>query len=420
LGKLAEDLLAILRSLLGPIQASLRRNTGLALLSLALAFTLWIFITDTERDIRTGVLPFDAVVETVNVPPDVVVGVPISPLRLRIEVAEDEWESLTTVDFRATVDLFGQPQGTHELPVRAETLSGRGGLRIIQAIPDKVEVTLEPLFSKAVPVVVQTISEPPRGYEMEDPQPESDNVIVSGPEGLVSLVRDAVTKVDVTGQTSDFKGALTLRATDALGRSVERVVLEPEVMNVLVPIRPTQFSRVLLVSPTLQGTAAAGYNVVSVSLDPSVVTAVGPLETLSGLNVIRTAGVDITDATTNVVRQVSLEVPPGVSIVEGDEVRVTARVAQAQGQATFQVVLNAQNLSPDLRLATSLPILEVSLSGPVPLLSTISALDIVATLDLEDLMEGGHTVQPRVQVPSGLVMASLFPSPVQVVLEPKP
>ena len=191
-------------------------------------------------------------------------------------------------------------------------------------------------------------------------------------------------------------------------------------MNIRVPIGPKEASRVLLASPTLEGSPAPGYNVLSVSVEPSAVTAVGPPEALLGLSVIRTKGIDISGANADLSRRVSLEVPSGVSILEGAEVRVTVRIAPAQGQAAFQVPLAVENLSPDLRLASPLPSLQVALSGPVPTLSQVRPSDIVATLDLKGLPAGRHSVQPRVRAPTGLTVASLSPSMVEVVLEPKP
>lgn len=419
LGRFIQDLGALLRSLLGPIASSLRGNASLAVLSLILAFALWVFITDTENPIRSGVLPVDIPVEAVNLPADVAVAGVIAPVRVRIEVAEDVWDTLTAADFRALVDLFGRQEGTHQAAVTVEALSGRGGLRIIQVIPDKVELVLKPLFSRAVPVVVEISGNPASGYELGEPQPESETVTVSGPEELVGLVREAVARVDVTGLTRDLQQAFRLRATDGRGQGVEGVVVEPAVINIRLPIRQKEFSRVLPVSPVLEGSPAEGYNVAGVSVDPPVVTVIGPLEAVSTLSLVRTKALDIGGAVSDVVTTVSLVLLPGISVAGSRDVQVTVRITPALGQAIFQVAPAIQNLGPDLRIANSLPPLTVTLSGELPTLRSLRPLDIIAVLDLDGLGAGTHTLQPKLQLPPGLLVVSVSPSEVQVVLEPR-
>src|SRR3990172_3630797 len=97
------SLLALLRS----AARSVRANLGLALLSVVLAFGLWIFVTDTENPTRTGVVPVDLTVEPVNPAADVVVANELAAVQPRIKVAQDVWEALTAADFEATVDLSG-------------------------------------------------------------------------------------------------------------------------------------------------------------------------------------------------------------------------------------------------------------------------------------------------------------------------
>lgn len=410
-------LVGLLRSLFGGTGRSLRSNAGLATLSLVLAFSLWIFVTDTEETRRSGVLPVDIPVEAVNVPSALAVEGAIAPVRVRLEVAEDVWDGLTTDDFRATVDLFGLQEGNQPIAVMVEALSSRGGLRITQTIPEEVEVILKPLFSKSVPVVVEIIGDPLDGYELGDPLPESKTVVVSGSEELVALVREARTQVEVTGLSGDLERAFRLRATDGLGRGVEGVVVEPAVINIRVPIGQ---GRVLLVSPTVQGSVAEGYNVAGVTVEPAVVTVVGSVPELSALRVVPTERVIIEGATSDVLRTVSLQVPTGVSIIGSQEVEVRVRIRPALGQATFQVTPDIQNLDSDLRIANSLPTLTITLTGELLTLTSLSPLDIIAALDLDALEEGSHMVSPKVEAPPDVAVVFVTPSEVEVVLEVKP
>ncbi|MFQ6019444.1 MAG: YbbR-like domain-containing protein [Dehalococcoidia bacterium] len=418
LSRFIEELFTRLRSLLWPVVGSVRGNASLAALSLVLAFSLWIFVTDTENPTRSGVLPVDIPVEPVNVPTDMVVAGDISAVRARIEVAEDVWDTLRAEDFRATADLLGLQEGTHEVQVEVEALTGRGGIRITRVIPDTVQVVLKPLFSRSVPVEVEISGSPASGHELGEPELQTDSVIVSGPEELVSLVRDAEARVDVTGLTSDLEHAFRLRATDGRGQAVEGVVVEPGVVNILVPIRQVEVSRVMLVSPLLTGSPAEGYNLVGVTVEPPLVTVFGSAQALSDLSAVSTSEVSVADASADVVRAVALDLPEGVTLAGGGEVRVTARIAPALGREAFQVTLAVENLGNGLRIANvPLPALVVTLSGELPTLQSLRPGDIGAVLDLGGLDAGKHAVKPKVEPPSDVRVVSLAPARVTVELK---
>src|SRR3990172_5686991 len=181
LKELGAEALAFLRALVWPVASSVRDNVGLAALSVVLGFALWIFVTDTENPTRSGVLPFD-------------------------------------------------------LPVRVEPLTGRGNLRVTQVIPDTLQVELKSLFSKSVSVSVSLEGTPPPGYEATVPKLEAETVLVTGTQDRVTLVSEAVAKLDLSGHTEDLTQAVRLEARDSRGFLVEGVSLEPSVMNVSVEI----------------------------------------------------------------------------------------------------------------------------------------------------------------------------------------
>ena len=415
MGRFLQELSGFLRSLFGPALGSLRGNASLAFLSVTLAFALWIFVTDTENPLRSDVLPFDIAVEGVNPAADVAIAGPIPPVRVRVEAPEDIWESLTVDDFQAAADLFGLREGTHEVEVRV--ITERSRVTITRVIPNTVEVVLKPLFSKSVPVTVEVVGAPPAGYQMGTPLPEVNTVLASGPEDLLTLVGQAVARVDVTGLTADVVQAFRLQASDALGRRVEGVELEPSLMNVRIPIRQVQFSRLLPVSPVLLGSPAVGYNVTGVSVEPAAVTALGSQEALGNLSVLRTKPIDIEGATVAVLTTVALDLPAGVTVSGNSDVTATVQILPALGQATFQVTPTVTNLAPGLRLTSGLPPVQVVLSGELPVLLSLRLEDISAVLDLVGLGSGSHTVAVGVGAPPGLAVASVTPAEVQVVLE---
>ncbi len=414
---LVEESLAFLRALVWPAVNSVRGNVGLAALSVVLAFALWIFVTDTENPTRSGVLPVDLEVKPVNVPNDVALTGDLGTVRVRVEVAEDVWDTLRAEDFGATVDLDGMQAGSYELPVRVKALTGRGGLRITQVIPSEIALDVEPLFSKSVPVSVELEGASPTGFEARDPRSDDATVLVTGPQGRVSLVTQAVAILDLTGRTETIQQAVRLEPRDDRGFLVEGVSLEPGVTDVRVDVEQIQFSRVVVVSPVVTGSPAVGYNVAGVSVEPSTVTVFGPREFVQEVAAVRTHSVDVTGADEDVVRSVSLDLPAGASVSGGTTVTITVKVVPAQGQRTLGVTVRVTGLANDVQVVGALPSVQVTLLGELPTLQGLGPNDISARVDLTGLSEGTHSVSVRVTAPAGLLVASVSPDKVEIVLE---
>ena len=419
LRQLLSDVPHFLRTLVWPIATSVRTNVGLASLSIVMGFALWIFVTDTENPTRSGVLPIELAVESVNVPGDLALsGSPVN-VRVRVEVADDVWNTLSLADFKATLDLDGLQAGTYDLPVRVEPLTGRGGLRVTEVIPDTVPVELKSLFSKSVSASVSLEGAPPPGYEASIPELDAETVLVTGTQDRVTLVTQAVASLDLSGRTESLTQAVRLEPRDSRGFLVEGVSLEPSVMNVSVQIEQTQFSRALVISPTVVGTPAAGYDIVSLFADPAVITVFGPQSFVGETATIRTQPIDITGATKDVILTVSLDLPRDVSVSGGTSVTVTVQIEPAQGRQTLGVTAVIVGLDPDLSVSGPLPLVEVVLLGELPDLREIRPNDIAATINLTGLKEGTHTVSVSISVPPEASVASVSPDEVEITLEPR-
>lgn len=412
-----EEALTFLRGLIWPVVTSVRGNLGLATFSVILGFALWIFVTDTESPTRSGVLPFELDVEAVDRPGDLALAKPLIKVRVRVEVADDVWNTLSPADFKATVDLEELQAGAYDLPVRVEPLTGRGGLRVTQVIPETVEVDLRSLFSKSVPISIKLEGEPAPGYEAGVPEMDAETALVTGTKDKVTQVSQVVATLDITGRTEDVVQAVRLEARDVLDTLVDNVFLEPNAVNVSVEVTQKEFSAPLAIRPTVTGSPATGYEVVSVSVDPAVATALGPPSFIAEAAAIRTQPVDISGATDDLVLTVSLDLPPDVSVGGGTSVTVTVEIEPAQGRRTLAVTAVAVGLDADLTVGGALPFVEVELLGELPTLRALRPNDIAATVNLSGLDEGTHAVNVSVSAPADTLVADVSPETVEITLE---
>lgn len=430
LTRLLREFFRVSRAVIAAAAGSVRGNFGLAVLSVALAFGVWMLIIDTEHPTRTGVFPVDIPVEPVNMPEGLTLGGPLGDVALRIEADEDLWDQFTAGDFKATVNLLGAQIGTQDVEVQVEPLGERNGLRIIEVIPTlhaagappgTVRVELKPLVSQVVPVSLDLVGAPLIGYEPSTPNVEPEQVVVSGPEDLVGRVAAAVASVDLSGVVTDVRQTYSLVPRDDSGFIVAGVTLDPSSVDIEITVEQKRFSRLVVVSPSLEGSPAAGYNVTSVELDPPSVTLLGPLELLNVTSFVVTDDVDITGATSDITRIVNLVgLASGVSISGSGTVTVRISIAAGEGEATFGVAPQWTGLASDLRVVSVTSLVEVALQGELPTLRNVSPDQVTVSVDLSGLGAGSHRLEPQVEAPGRLQVADISPTSVEVVLESAP
>jgi YbbR domain-containing protein len=133
---------------------------------------------------------------------------------------------------------------------------------------------------------------------------------------------------------------------------------------------------------------------------------------------IATQPVNLDGAQGDIVRSVQLDLPQGVEVPGGRRlVTVTISIEPATGEFTFQVPVTTRNLGAGLSIAGALPVVQVTLIGPQPVLAGVSAADISAVVDLNELGAGAHTVTVTIAALAGVTTATATPPSVSLVLE---
>ena len=406
----------VLGTVVRPTVRSLRDNTGLAALSVVLAFGVWVVVTQADNPTRSRVVAPVIVVEPINVPSAVAVVEPVPPVQVRVTAADTVFENLTAADFQATVDLENLNVGDYERPV--EVTTSRSGVRVDEVLPEKIKITLAPLKTKQVPVVVDVEGTPASGYTMGSPVTDDTSVLVSGPATMVDEVTQVTATISVEAITDDINQSVRLVARKANDELVPGVKLTPETTGLQINVRQQTFSRTVVISPQITGAPATGYNVVSVTLNPPTVTISGSQTLINATTTIPTKSIDLDDATADVVKGVSLDLPSGAEVTGGPpSVTVTVKIDPIEGNFTFAVPVTALNLGSNVTITGTLPTVTVTLFGPLPLLQALGPNDIPATVDLSGEDPGVHRKQVKVTPPAGASTRSVNPSEITVTLE---
>ena len=389
------------------------------LFALGISVVLWVVFTAERNPEREGLFEADIPVETSRLGDGLVLSrVSPSTVRLRIAAPRDIWDSLKADDFRVVVDLYAVGVGLHELPINTERSDSR--IRIIAAEPDSVTIALDQRKEKEVPVRVELVGAPPRGYGFQPAELLPDIVKVIGPASKVDLVDAAWLRIEVDNAQSAV--SLTQRAIprDAQGEDVSGVQLDPPVVQVTVPVEQIETYKDVPVRINIVGQPAPGYWVSRYLVRPAIATLFGPPQQLENLSFVSTEAISIAEATRTFTTIADLRRPPGVGISSATQVGVLVEILPIVASAETQVAVTYKNLQPGMRVQITPATVAVTLSGPAPALRTLQAGSVMVSLDLSGVGVGAYALQPSVSLPPEVEVEDIAPSELQVVVWPVP
>lgn len=413
------DIRAIGRDFWRRTRANVWRSPGLAIFSLVIGILLWVIVTDVENPTRVDTFSAQIPVEAVNVGPDLAVANSSLPtVQVRVSAPEDAWDELSVTNFRAFVNLNGLEAREQVVPVSVE-VSGVSRVRVVETVPGRIPVNLEPLETRQVPVTTRVVGVAPRGYEPGRVQPDRTTVEVAGPQSLVSRVSAAVATVNVTGLTVGLEQNVGLVPTVEGGGEIRGVTVRPETVRVSVAVIQSQLTRTLPVTAEVTGQPAAGYRVSGVKVTPTTVTIEGRIDVLQALDTLSLPGVDVGGQTSDVKTTVRPNVPEGVSIVPpGTTVAVEVTVTPVAGSVALTLAPEVTNVRQGLLARVNPGSVSVILDGPLPRLNALPSGAVRATVDASNLGPGTTELRVNVAVPDGVFVRQVQPVNVSVTLAP--
>ena len=394
---------------------AVRETPRLLLISFVLGVATWILVTEEENPTRSGLLPAPIEVVAVNVGREVAVANALPSASIRIAAPDERWDSLTSANFRAIVDLNGLSAREQTVPVRVEVNDARG-VRVISVEPPAILVNLEQIVTREVPVDARIVGALPRGFAAGEVVPEPTNVEVSGPESLVDLVVSAGADINVTGLTVGISQSLRLVSRGAGGGEIRGVTIDPPNVRIDVAIEQTVLTRTVPLGVELLGQPAPGYRVEDVQIQPGVFDVEGSFDVLQTIDSLSLGQVLLDGARANLSVARSPSLPPGVSAVSDEEVDVIVSIAPIRGSVAIPVVPRLVGIPRGLQGSLSQLVITVVVEGDLPVLNALDPGDVLAEVDASGLRPGVSQVDVDVEAPPGVSVSEVRPAQLQLTL----
>ncbi|HEY8489918.1 MAG TPA: CdaR family protein [Dehalococcoidia bacterium] len=393
-----------------------RGNLSLALLSVALGTSLWLYVSETENPLRTEPLPFLLPVEVENLGNDVALREPVPAVQLVVTAPEDVLGRLRPEQFRVAVNLAGlRPGEDQQVPVTVRRAPE--DVFISEVTPSVITVTLEERIVREVPVDVRPEGTLPPGYEYTlRLEPVVTTVQASGPASQVRAVVAA--RGTVRLQTVSAGEDVELRPVNSAGNIMGNVELSPATVHVRLTVTQTELTKTFGVRPQIRGQVAPGHMITRIDVDPPLVQVRGLREALESIREIATEEVDVTGATSDVVRTVRLSLPASVQPVESDTVNVRIQVVPQEGERVLYVAPETNGLRPGLRATFAQGTVEVRVRGQVSRLAALSPEDVRVSVDMGDRGPGTYRLPAQAAAPPEVQVVEVRPAELDVTLSP--
>jgi YbbR domain-containing protein len=402
----------------------LAKNIGTLLVAFILAVIVWVSAVIASDPNEEHILARSVPIEVIGQDSGLqIMGDVPGNVTLVLRAPSSVWTQLNNdqKSVRAWVDLSNLGSGVHEVPVQVQITPRL--VRLIRQDPESLTITLDPIISQVFPVNLVVQGEPPIGYQAHTPTLDPYEVTVTGPESLVSLVKEVRVKVDVTNATQTIINDETPLLLDEEGRLVVGLTVSPDTVTITQPITLLGGYRYVIVRPVSVGQVASGYRLTNIFVSPvgKVVFSSDP-ELVNNLpGYVETQPIDLTGKTDDFETLVDLNLPDGVSVIGDPKVLVQVSIAAIESSLSISLPVEVIGLAPGLEASPSPTTVDVILSGPVPVLNTLGQGDVRVVVDLSGYDVGTYQLIPQVDIlPQQVQKVSMLPATVEITITVAP
>ena len=318
----------------------------------------------------------------------------------------------------ANINLSGLEAGDHNLI--PEVLVDLRPVQVVEVSPASVDLSLEKVASKTLPISLIQTGTLPVGYQTRNAKLSQSEAKLVGPESLVQTVVEIAATINISELTTNINRTIDLKPLDEAGVVVNGVVLSPNRVDVSIDVEQLVGYRNVFVKIVTSGSVAQGYHLTGIVVNPPTLTVYASDPDLISVMpaFIETEPVNLNGAQQSFESRVGLQLPEGIVVIGEQSVLVSVGVeAIYNSTQILGVPVSAINLAEGLQVTLSPLTVDVYISGPMNLLENIGTTSVFVTLDLTGLTEGTYQLSPKVELDRPeLRLDSTLPGLIEVVI----
>ncbi len=397
-----------------------QKNTWLIKICCVIAaFSLWLYIIN-ETNIETNqelAVPVELTnVEFVNekgyaLLPDQQFTVKLKVKGSTADIAYGKSQFKVVAD----MGIYAVTKGDNYIPIRVERQPVN--VKVLNDTGLYVKVTMDDLIKKTLPVKVNLSGKTKDGYHAFPQSIAPTEVEVRGAAKYVNQVAAIEAKSDLKNSDKDLNMKLPLRALDAAGKEIKDVLISPDTVEVIVPVKKT---KTVPITIDTKGTLNKAFSMKGLVATPDKVEIAGDEDSINAITSLKTEQIDLSTLTPNKTVVAKIILPPGISLLDSDgTVKVKATLDNVI-EKTFQAQIQLKNINEAYTAVLDNSKLSVTVSGPEELINAIKNEDFNYTIDVANFTEErDHVININIKIPEGVTKLSQTPQSVKITIKRK-
>jgi YbbR domain-containing protein len=400
------------------------KNLGTLLTAFILAVIVWVSAVIASDPNEEHILNRPVSIEIIGQDTNLqIMGEVTRNVTLVLRAPSSVWTQLNNdqQSVTAKVDLSNLGPGVHSVEVQVQITPHL--VRLISQDPQQITITLDSITTQVFPVNLNVTGKPPVGYQAQTPLLDPTQVTVTGPESLISKVKQARINIDITNANQTINRDVVPLLLNAEGQTVSGLTISPEAVTVTQPITLLGGYRYVIVRAISTGQVGPGYRVTNIFVTPvGVVVFSSDPELVNNLpGYVETQAIDLTGKEDDFETLVDLNLPAGVSVVGDSKVLVQVSIAAIESSLGISLPVEVIGLAPGLIASLNPAVVNVILSGPVPLLNALTPTDVRVVVDVTGYEAGTYQIPPQVNIlPDRVQKVSILPGTVEITISIAP
>ncbi|MGH0595175.1 CdaR family protein [Bacillus pretiosus] len=390
-------------------------------ISLLLACMLFMSATLTEKNTTSGIIPFaNDAKETltnyaINLKYDeekyIVSGIPSEGVKVKLEGPKAAVATAKAKkQFDIPVDLRDSEKGTYEVSLKTNGLPDdvKGTVQ-----PSTIKITLHEKARKYVHVDLKLSNEDqmPAGSTLEKSNIKPDTVEVVGTKEEIESISSAKAYIDLKGVNKTVTKTTEVTLYNKEGKRLNVRTSPSKIsvtLNVATQATANNTEKTVPVTYTKKGSLPEGLAVTNISIEPREVTIAGPKDILDNIQSIEGVEVDLSQLTESTTFDTSVLLPKGVTSAKPNQVKVSVGVQKTKQTKTRTIdgiSIQKNGLSKDVTAQLLSPQdgkISVDISGETSIVDKITAAQITAAINLQNVSPGTKDVSIQVSGPGNI------------------
>lgn len=280
------------------------------LLCLIAACALWVYVMNEQNPQveNTYTVP----VETRNLDRSLVATNVPSTVKVKVRMSRSDMIYMRSDNIKAYVDLAGLTDGDY--PNTPILVSVPGDESVVSVSPKTFDLNVDTYAVKTLPANVQIFGTPETNFSVESNKVTPDTITIAGSSTMIAKADRAVVSVNIAGKEKSFSEFDSVNILDADGNTVTGLDVMPSQVKVAVKMKEQTKLGNLPIKIDTKGEPAKGYKVGKITVTPPVATLTAPISFFASNRTLDLDPIDVTGASADINRLVSVTPPPGGSV----------------------------------------------------------------------------------------------------------